>query len=362
MSRVFFIFGLYFFNLSLHAGVVEDILNKKVKIDTPKPVYKYDIYQCGVSQSGQINFNDWKKCLDRENPDKINSLNNIDRTNDLYSILVSKYKLKKGTKCKVYSVKNGHNDDDFSKFEKNHRLYNGRNMPEYQFLGENDEILRAAPSSLDKDLYNDVRDVALLRSQEITSQQQEKITSRFQKRHRFIEKSCGKEFVTAFNAYLNDYANFATEQYVKEAEKKKSKSQKVTTEKQNKNLAIQLRPINKEQDEIESLINTKKLQMQLNEESIGICKASTNYQIYQASNKILISYRNIEHANQALKNEQDRKKNSGLVNPDVQDMATKIIQHSKQDIDDSFSKYRKAGGLATSAKLVKTAVNPCKTT
>ncbi|MEB3766564.1 hypothetical protein [Acinetobacter sp. MD2] len=363
MNKGVFFFGLYCLSLTAHAGLVEDIFNKKVSAvsKNPKMIYKYDVYQCGVSQNGIIAFSDWRKCLERNNPDKISKLNNIDRTNDLYQVLVENYKLKKDLKCRIYAIKDNYSDQDYRKFEQNHGFYERYDMPEYQQLGGKNTLLRSNPSALDQDLYNDVRAVAFLSRPDMDEPQRNAIMQRFKKRHQFIQKSCGTEFIGAFNRYLNDYADFSKEQYIKEAVQK-VRNNGVSGSIKTQNLVINARnkTVNKN-DSIETLIHSKTLQEQIRQESVGLCKATTDYQIYITSNKIVSSYKSIERANSALKNDQDRKRITGLTNVDVHDMANAMIQRSKQDIRENFTKYKDFGGLATSAAAVKEIHNPCKT-
>jgi len=345
--------------------VVKDILNTEVPQQNKEIqiINKFDIYQCGHDKNGSFDFRKWMTCLNTKSsvPSRFNY---PDRTNDLYLILVKDYGLNTRVQCKIYSsdfglsvdektknLSNGmpikHTDTSFKKFS----IYPIYNVPKNFTLGSQVTAnIKALPFSLWEDIDSDIKDVALLQHPDITDSQKSEIIRRFQNRHRFIEKSCGSEFSTAFNKYLNDYAKFSVEQFNNEQARLDEINQANQRKQQDKIIAQQ-------ENERQAIVNSER--NKINQDRISQCKKGTPYKIYDLSNEIVNSYTWISRAEQNIKNDDARAKISGVSNLELRYKSATSIQTHQKRINELFKQYKSTGGSASEASLVKRINNPC---
>ena len=339
------------------AANISDILNTEIKVEQqitePKLVNELCIFNCKFNFIRGPSLTEVNKGLD-----------------DLYFLLHAKYGLNNEVTCNLYhKVKsnspwemqtqlplpqgNGNVNfysEDILKDRDTWRFFDGATT--YKLgsngLGRNTNML-----DLGNDIYSDLIAIAQLNNPKLNQYDKNNYIKTFQERHKFIEKSCGEKFMTAYDKYLNKVSELREEQYKEEEQKKQAVIDRKEAKKQQIEQHYQER-MQQEKMQQEAIRNTSvKAKVKLQ------CEQSNPYKLYSHSNYIVNAYSSIKFATKNLEREERISAISGVTNLALRHQQATIIDVAKTTINNNYAEYKKLGGKATNPTAVTRLSNPC---
>lgn len=365
MRRILFILGLSLTCNSVIADSysLKEILNTKIdyqknneQVDN-KELHKFCIYSsrsypCYEQNDSKNGFLNWQE-----------NLRNLERdrqtlylgTNRLYSILTKDYGLNSKVSCRIYRAKD-YSDEEFKNFKKTHPYLLDPTMPLNQKLGEENQKVMLMDSSLNRDIFNELINISMINSPNLTPEKKKYYIYMIQQRHRFIEKSCGDKFIAAYNKYLDDYGKYAAEiqnnelaqQRAKELESDQVQSEKIK----------QKNELEQKQNEYYEAQQQKAADKRI---AWSKCFKSNDYLIFETSNKIVNSIDAVNTGKELLKHDDANVKVGGVSDLNLRYRASSMITNGNEQIKYSFSEYKKLGGKAsTPYQVTKIKDSPCR--
>jgi len=346
---------------------VNDILNTKIENEQDLDqsnndassifcIYSSQQNPCYKSGSSKGLFSDWqKKQLSVARNRQALYLG----TNKLYALLAQNYGLTSKVSCRIYRA-NSHSDIEFTNFRRSHPYLLYSSMPLNERLGEENAQVMLMESSLHRDIYNDLLSISMLNEPDIKDEQKVSLITAFQQRHRFIGKSCGEKFMTAYNQYLDDYGKYTSEILRNEQIQKNEEKRLKANERE---LAIK-RKDEEERSYKQSLLlvaqqNEQKYKAE--EEARAICYKSKKYLIYKASNEIVYAVDSVNAGQKLLQKDDANIKIGGVSNMAQRYRASSMINTGNQALKKSFAEYKQLGGTALTPYQVKKITNsPCR--
>ncbi|OTG93599.1 hypothetical protein B9T24_14105 [Acinetobacter sp. ANC 4654] len=280
-------------------------------------------------------------------------------TNKLYTVLAQNYELKSTVSCRIYRAKS-HSDTEFSNFKRSHPYLLYSSMPLNERLGEENAQVMLMESSLHKDIYSDLLSVFMLNEPEIKNEKKANIILSFQQRHRFIEKSCGEKFMTAYNKYLDDYGKYTAEILQNEQIQKNEEKRLKANERE---LAIKQKDEEEHSYQQSLLLATqqKEQKYKAEEEAKAMCYRSKKYLMYKASNEIVYAVDSVNAGQKLLQQDDANIKVGSVSNMTQRYRASSMINAGNQALKKSFAEYKQLGGTVSSPYQVKKIANsPCR--
>lgn len=290
---------------------------------------------------------------------------------DLNTILRKNYGLQKDASCKLYRKVNGTspmalrmtvpnvygNDADGIDFYSD-KILNDSNTwrvdsrrISINLSNPNDPNL-ITTSDLGDDIKADLATMMALKTN-LDPDFRNQYISTFQKRHKFLEKSCGTDFMTAYDQFLDHYAK--NKQIPKSSaeilaeNKKRREDQRALDEAKSKNQEILMQQKFEDKQKEEQALRDRQTQ----------CEASHPYRLYRASDNIYQSLIVIKEKEASMQKLQRIEKTGGVINPNLRYSLATIIENSKDQITYNFQIYKSLGGTASTPSGVKRITNPC---
>ena len=221
-------------------------------------------------------------------------------------------------------------------------------------LANANDPLYLSLGDLGKDIYADMVSMAALNG-DLSSSLKNGYVSTFKKRHKFIEKSCGKEFITAYDKFLNNQ-NSDRERLAEEKEENRQRTINEALERQQAEEQAR-----QEKNEAERKKWSDELAQEAqNRKELDKCMQTRAFKMADAASYTNLYLKVFNKANQDLREEDEISKISGVENLKAKYLYGQTIQNSKNSINYYFNKYKEHGGTASSPEKIGNVINPCK--
>lgn len=358
MKKVFLIGGIsiLFIPFTAHSTTkVADILNQKVNINVEKEIPNIDelcLFGCKLDASSTMS-------------------NSTQSFLDLNTVLKAKYGLQKDATCKLYRKVNagssfalmsqvpniyGYSEDGTDFYSD--KILNSSNTWKIDYrkvnlnLSDPNDPNFLTVSDLAQDIKSNMTTVVTLNNNP-SPETKDFYISAFQKRHKFIEKSCGSDFATAFSKFLDNYA----------INKKIPLTYAQITAQRRLNIEEKKIQRQKEYDAKLALIQQNQIEQQQTaqrkQEDQKHCESTTNYQMYLVSEMLYNNMSLLKETEQKLQKIDRVEKTGEVVNLSLRYNIATLIEHTKDNIQNNFSKYKRLGGKESTPSTVNRLSNPC---
>jgi ribosomal protein S8E len=288
---------------------------------------------------------------------------------NLYFLLRAKYGLNTEVQCKLYRKVKGNSPIELrgqrlfpqgnSNFYSEEILNDSNtwkffNGPVTYTLGSNTLGLSSNISDLGNDIYADLISMVAINSPNISQNDKNQYILTLQQRHKFITKSCGQAFITAYDRYLDNFAEriqneLIIEDQIATDKKEKERLAKQLKEEERKRRADQLDSVT-----VQSAQEEKQKKMRLEQ-----CEVSNAYNLYLHSNYIVNAKISIKLATQALEHENRIAAIGSSTNLTKRHQQATIIENAQSTLNNSFPLYKEFGGNAKNVSSVTRLKNPC---